>query len=134
MHREILCSQKRVDMHSGGVLRQKHVERCNHLILQFLGRKIWIYQVTEIEKLRISPVSSISLHHQRKLLIVGCKYGCGYIKVLDIVYFIPLLSIQPLCPKLGVIKHGDDHQHLLVVFVLSQSLLVCLQKWNIGVS
>ena len=117
MHRESLGGKEGIDVHSRGILSEKNIERCHHLFLKFLWREIWIDQIAEIKNLRISPISSESLHHQREFLIVGGENRCGYIQVLDIIDFIPLFSIKSFSVQSGFVQDGNNPQDLLIVLV-----------------
>ena len=66
-----------------------------------------------------------------KLVFVG-KQCFSNIQILYVVYFVPFSPVcDRECFQFGIIKQGDNAQHLLVVFIVSQCLTIGIEEGDI---
>ena len=74
---------------------------------------------------------TITIVETMKHLIAFGKDGLGNIQILHIIYLIPFFITYIQRLQVGVVKQGDDTQHLLIVFVVAQGMAVGIKERHV---
>ena len=94
LHAKIFGCQQGIDIHPGRILCNQRIKVAFNLVKQPLRREIRVYQIAEIQYLRISPISAIPFLYLGKLFLLAfAKNRFRDIQILNIVNLIPALSL-----------------------------------------
>ena len=132
MNIKVLCSQQTINVHPGRILCKQCIEISPDFILHLLRREVGIHQVAEIKQFRVSPVSTIAALQQfHSFVFIRCENRLCDIQILNIINLIPSLSFQTFCFYNRLIQHGYYTKNLLIVFILTKSGLISIQKRHV---
>ena len=82
--------------------------------------EIRIYKIAIINQFRISPKTTISGSYFFILfLCIICKQAFCNIQILNIINLIPALTVKPSGLQLFRVKHCDQADNRLIIFIIS---------------
>ena len=128
---EILSCQQLHHRHARGIFREQRVEVGAQLVLHALRGEVGVHQVAVVQHLGEAPVAAIAIVEAVQHLVALGKDGLGNVEVLHVVNLVPFLLAYGQCLQSRVVDHGDDAQHLLVVFVVAHRLRVGIEEGHI---
>ena len=113
------------------IILQKHVKGILHLGAHLLRREVWIDKIGIVLESRIAPIPAIAGSQFLYLLFWLTEHRLGDIKILYVIYLIPLLARKRQGMHQRLVKERNNAQDLLVVFVLAKCLCIRLQERDI---